>query len=140
MELITRSEDETAAAAAELAKTLGTGSFIALTGDLGAGKTAFTRGLARGLGITKDILSPTFTLLREYHEGRLPLYHFDVYRIGDESELDDAGFYDTAHSDGVTVCEWADLVTDAIPEDALWICITRREDDVRIIESEESWG
>lgn len=113
------SEAQTEQAARELAARLTPGTFIALSGDLGAGKTVFARGLARGLGITRDILSPTFTLMRQYTEGRLPLYHFDVYRLSSEDELDDAGFHDPSLADGVVVCEWADLFPDALPAERI---------------------
>lgn len=119
MRIMTRSPEETEEFARQLAQSLRPGTFLSLTGDLGAGKTVFTRGLARGLGIEKDVPSPTFTLMRQYLEGRLPLYHFDVYRLTDEDELDDAGFFDASMADGVVVCEWADLFEDALPKDRI---------------------
>ena len=134
MRVVTRSEEDTAAAARRLAGQLKPGAFLALTGDLGAGKTAFTRGLAAGLGVRRDILSPTFTILRQYTDGRLPLYHFDVYRIGSEDELEDTGFFDAAHADGITVCEWADLIEEAIPEERIDVHITAQDDGSRVIE------
>lgn len=118
-EIITENEGQTYEAAKCLAERLSAGTFIALYGDLGAGKTAFTRGLAAGLGISGRILSPTFTLLKIYTDGRLPLYHFDVYRIASSDDLIDLGFYDLAQGDGICVTEWADLIKGELPEDRL---------------------
>lgn len=92
------------------------GSVYTLIGDLGTGKTVFTQGLARGLGITEPVSSPTFTILQIYEEGRCPLYHFDVYRIGDISEMDEIGYEDCFYGDGVCLIEWADLVEEILPE------------------------
>lgn len=113
----------------DLAKRLGenaTGNEVyALVGDLGAGKTAFAKGFAAGLGIEEPVVSPTFTLMQIYESGRLPLYHFDVYRIGDISEMDETGYDDYICSGGVTLVEWAQLVEPLIPEDAVHISIER---------------
>jgi tRNA threonylcarbamoyladenosine biosynthesis protein TsaE len=131
---ITNSEEETADCAARIGRTLGPGCFLALNGDLGAGKTVFVRGLAQGLGVREHIVSPTFTLLREYDSGRLPLYHFDVYRLGGADGLEDTGFYELAEADGVCVCEWSDLVQGALPASRMDVRITRMDENSRRIE------
>ena len=87
-----------------------------LTGDLGVGKTVFTQGLARGLGIEEPVNSPTFTIVQVYDEGRLPFYHFDVYRIGDIEEMDEVGFEDYVMGEGVSLIEWANLIEEILPE------------------------
>ena len=92
------------------------GDVYTLIGDLGVGKTVFTQGLAKGLGITEPVNSPTFTILQVYEEGRLPFYHFDVYRIGDISEMDEIGYEDCFYGEGVCLIEWADLIEDILPE------------------------
>ena len=92
------------------------GDVFTLIGDLGVGKTVFTKGLAKGLGISEPVNSPTFTILQVYEEGRLPFYHFDVYRIGDISEMDEIGYEDCFYGDGVCLIEWADLIEDILPE------------------------
>lgn len=92
------------------------GAVFALSGDLGAGKTVFTKGLASGLGVTEHVSSPTFTILQVYEGGRYPFYHFDVYRIGDISEMDEIGYEDCFYGDGVCLVEWADLVKELLPE------------------------
>ena len=92
------------------------GMVISLTGDLGVGKTVFTQGVADGLGITEPVNSPTFTILQVYEEGRLPLYHFDVYRIGDVEEMDEIGYEDYFYGDGVCLIEWANLIEEILPE------------------------
>jgi tRNA threonylcarbamoyladenosine biosynthesis protein TsaE len=114
MTTITRSEGETAAAARRLAASLRAGDVVLLYGDLGAGKTAFTRGLAEGLGIQgQEVTSPTFTIVQEYGGGALPLYHADLYRLGDAREVDDLGLEEIA-ADGVLAIEWADRLPRAI--------------------------
>lgn len=104
----------------ELGKSIGEkaepGSVFTLIGDLGVGKTVFTQGVAEGLGITEPVNSPTFTILQVYDEGRLPFYHFDVYRIGDESEMDEIGYEEYFYGDGVCFIEWADLIKGIIPK------------------------
>lgn len=92
------------------------GSVFTLIGDLGVGKTVFTQGLAEGLGIEEAVNSPTFTIMQVYEEGRLPFYHFDVYRIGDVSEMDEVGYEDYIYGDGVCLIEWADLIEEILPE------------------------
>ena len=92
------------------------GDIFCLNGDLGVGKTVFTQGFAAGLGITEPVNSPTFTILQQYDEGRLPLYHFDVYRIGDVSEMDEVGYEDCFYGDGVTLIEWPERIRELLPE------------------------
>lgn len=92
------------------------GMVLTLLGDLGTGKTVFTQGLAAGLGITEPVSSPTFTIVQEYHEGRLPLYHFDVYRIADVEEMEEIGYEDYFYGDGVALIEWANLIGEILPE------------------------
>src|SRR4029079_19229209 len=109
--ITTHSEIETAAAGRDLASHLSAGSVVLLFGDLGAGKTAFVRGLAEGLGVSAgDVSSPTFTIMQEYRGGRLPLYHVDLYRLNDPREIDDLGLEELA-ADGVLAIEWADRLT-----------------------------
>ena len=114
MEYRTHSESETEAVGEALATTLSPGTVIAFTGDLGAGKTAFTRGLARGLGISERVTSPTFTIVNEYEGGRLPLFHFDMYRLESSEELFDIGWEDYLRRGGVCAVEWSEKVADAL--------------------------
>ena len=109
------------------------GDIIALIGDLGTGKTALTKYIAEGLGIKEEVISPTFTIVREYRSGRLPLFHFDVYRLSGPEEFIDAGAEDYLEDSGLSVIEWADIVADALPADALLINIEYAEDDKRRI-------
>ncbi len=113
----------------ELAKKMGetcsAGTVIALSGDLGTGKTVFAKGFAAGLGITGLVSSPTYTIVQQYDDGRLPLYHFDVYRINDPSEIEETGFDDCISGAGVTLIEWADSIRDIIPENAIWITLEK---------------
>ena len=92
------------------------GQIYTLTGDLGVGKTVFTQGVAAGLGITEPVNSPTFTIIQEYEDGRLPFYHFDVYRIGDIEEMDEIGYEDYFYGDGLCMIEWANLIEEILPE------------------------
>lgn len=101
------------------------GAVYTLIGDLGVGKTVFTKGLARGLGIKEPVNSPTFTIVQIYEEGRLPFYHFDVYRIGDISEMDEIGYEDCFYGDGVCLIEWADLIEEILPENYIRITILK---------------
>jgi len=101
------------------------GLVVALTGDLGTGKTVFTQGFARGLGIPGPVNSPTFTIMQVYEEGRLPLYHFDVYRIGDIEEMEEIGYEDCFYSQGVCLVEWADQVREILPGQCLHITLTK---------------
>lgn len=119
------SEQDTAEFARDLAAKSKKGDIYALTGDLGVGKTAFTKGFAEGLGITEPVVSPTFTFVQMYDEGKMPLYHFDVYRIGDISEMDEIGYEDCFYGDGVSIMEWADLVEELIPDNAYRVRISK---------------
>lgn len=101
------------------------GDIYTLSGDLGVGKTVFSQGLAKGLGITEPISSPTFTIVQVYEEGRLPFYHFDVYRIGDVEEMEEIGYEDYFYGDGVCLIEWADLIREILPEKAIPVLIEK---------------
>ena len=101
------------------------GEVYCLNGDLGVGKTVFTQGFARGLGIQGTVNSPTFTIVQQYDEGRLPLYHFDVYRIGDISEMDEIGYEDCFYGEGVCLIEWSTLIEEILPEHATEIRIEK---------------
>lgn len=129
MQYVTNSEVETEALGVRLADELKAGAVIAFTGDLGAGKTAFTRGLARGLGVGGRVTSPTFTIVNEYEGGRLPLFHFDMYRLGSSDELFDIGWEDYLNRGGVCAVEWSENVSDALEEDAISVDICRGESD-----------
>lgn len=108
-----------------IGETAGAGSVITLIGDLGVGKTVFTQGLAAGLGITEPVNSPTFTIVQIYEGGRLPFYHFDVYRIGDVSEMDEIGYEDCFYGEGVCLIEWADLISEILPEKYTRVTISK---------------
>lgn len=101
------------------------GAIYCLIGDLGVGKTVFSKGFAKGLGITEHITSPTFTIVNEYHHGRLPFYHFDVYRIEDSEEMYEIGYEEYFYNEGVCLVEWANLIDDIIPEEAIFITIEK---------------
>lgn len=116
----TSSDEQTRALAKSLAMRLEAGDIIALIGDLGAGKTTFVQGLAAGLGIAEPVTSPTFALVNQY-SGRLPLYHFDVYRLDHPSQLEDIGYEEYFYGDGVSVVEWANLIADYLPEDVITV-------------------
>lgn len=109
----------------ELGKVAEKGSIYCLDGDLGVGKTVFTQGFATGLDIYEPINSPTFTIVQEYTEGRLPFYHFDVYRIGDISEMDEIGYEDYFFGEGVCFVEWATLIEELLPDNITWIKIEK---------------
>lgn len=104
-----------------LGQQAGPGQVYCLDGDLGTGKTVFTQGFAAGLGIESPVTSPTFTIVQQYEEGRLPLYHFDVYRIGDVSEMDEIGYEDCFYGEGVCLIEWSQLIPEILPEAAVRI-------------------
>ena len=129
MEYITHSPEETAALGARLAEKLGSGAVVAFTGDLGAGKTAFVSGMARGLGIPDRVTSPTFTIVNEYEGGRLPLFHFDMYRLGSADELFDIGWEDYLARGGVCAVEWSENVSDAMEPGTITVSIRRGDDD-----------
>lgn len=101
------------------------GAVYCLNGDLGTGKTVFTQGFAKGLGITEPVNSPTFTILQQYEEGRLPLYHFDVYRIGDVEEMEEIGYEDCFYGDGVCLIEWSNLIEEILPDRVTDIAIEK---------------
>lgn len=112
-----RNEEDTKAFGRKLAEELRAGDILALIGDLGTGKTTLTKSIAAGLGVTEDITSPTFNIVNEYHSGRLPLYHFDVYRLESGADLFEIGGEEYFDAGGVCIIEWADLVAEALPDD-----------------------
>ena len=132
MEYITNSPSETEAVGAALARVLKPGAVIAYRGDLGAGKTAFTRGLARGLGVKEPVTSPTYPSVNEYLSGSMPLFHFDMYRLGSEDELFDIGWEDYLERGGVCAVEWSENVADAM-EDPIIITIEKTGEESRRI-------
>lgn len=132
MEYITHSPAETEAVGEALAKTLRPGTVLAFRGDLGAGKTAFTRGLGRGLGCTERVTSPTYTIVNEYTSGRLPLFHFDMYRLRSSEDLFDIGWEDYLERGGVCAVEWSENVADAL-DGAIWITIEKTGENSRRI-------
>ncbi|MCR5209354.1 MAG: tRNA (adenosine(37)-N6)-threonylcarbamoyltransferase complex ATPase subunit type 1 TsaE [Lachnospiraceae bacterium] len=117
--------EETFALGEKIGKEAAPGLVITLKGDLGVGKTVLAQGVARGLGIEEPVNSPTFTILQVYDEGRLPFYHFDVYRIEDPDEMYEVGFEDYFYGEGVCMIEWAELIEDLLPEDAMHITIEK---------------
>ena len=133
---ISNSPTETEAMGRRFAKGLETGSVLALKGDLGSGKTVFVRGLVAGLGSGSDVTSPTFTILHEYREGRLPVYHFDFFRLEDRKSIVRLGLDDYFFSDGVSVIEWADCFPELIPKHARWILFETKSESQRAITSE----
>ena len=133
MTIFTKSESETVRAGAELGRTLCAGAIVALYGGLGAGKTAFTRGLAAGLGVEMDVSSPTFTIVNEY-PGRIPLFHFDMYRLESEDELFDIGWDDYLERGGVCAVEWSEKVPGAFPPETITVKIERLDGDERRLE------
>ena len=119
------SAEDTFAFGQKLGREVVPGEIICLDGDLGVGKTVFTQGFAAGLGIDDYVNSPTFNIVKEYEGGRLPLYHFDVYRIGDPEEMDEVGFDDYVYGDGVSLIEWAELIEEILPEKRTRILIEK---------------
>ena len=128
MRITTHSADETQALGQKLASRLAPGDVIAYFGDLGAGKSAFTRGLAQGLGITDPVTSPTYTIVNEYLSGRIPLFHFDMYRLSSSDELFDIGWEDYLSRGGVCAVEWSENVEDAL-QDAIRVTIEKDADE-----------
>ena len=124
-----KNEDDTRAFGLALAEEALPGTVYALIGDLGTGKTTLTKSIAEGLGIERHITSPTFTIVQEYREGRLPLFHFDVYRLRNAEDLFEIGADEYFYGRGVCVVEWADLVMGALPEDTKFICIDYAEEE-----------
>lgn len=130
------SREETIKFAANLAAKSKPGDVYTLTGDLGVGKTVFAKGFAKGLGVTEPVTSPTFTIVQEYLSGRLPFFHFDVYRISDPDEMEETGFYDYLDRGGVVLIEWAELIEDILPFPRTSIKIEKDlngDDDYRLI-------
>ena len=123
------SEKETERIGEAIGQAAEPGTVVALIGDLGTGKTTLTKSIARGLGVTETVTSPTFNIIREYKSGRIPLYHFDVYRIGDPDEMFELGYEEYFYGDGICVVEWADIIEELLPEDAVIIRIERGADD-----------
>lgn len=121
----TNSEKETFELGKKIGENAKAGQIYTLTGDLGVGKTVFTQGLAAGLGITEPVNSPTFTIVQMYEDGRLPFYHFDVYRIGDIEEMEEIGYEDWFYGEGVCLIEWADLIQEILPPDVIAIEIEK---------------
>ncbi|MBO4953591.1 MAG: tRNA (adenosine(37)-N6)-threonylcarbamoyltransferase complex ATPase subunit type 1 TsaE [Clostridia bacterium] len=132
-ETTTHSYEETQSYAEAFASQLCPGDTVAFFGDLGAGKTAFSGGVARGLGISCPVVSPTFTLVQEYPQGRIPLYHFDVYRLGGPDGLEDIGFYEYLGGDGICLIEWSELIESELPEYCYRVTITRLSENERKI-------
>ena len=128
---ILSSLDETLAFGQKLGQLLEAGDLISLSGDLGAGKTSLTKGIGQGLGVTEPITSPTFTIMKEYKTGRLPLYHFDLYRLGEAAIYEDLGYEEYFHGAGVSVLEWAVYIEEILPASRLDIDIRFVEDNVR---------
>ena len=139
MEFVTNSPEQTEAVGALLGQALQPGAVIAFTGDLGAGKTAFTRGLAKGLGATERVTSPTYTIVNEYVSGKMPLFHFDMYRLGSSDELFDIGWEDYLLRGGVCAVEWSENVADAL-EDPITVHIEKLSENSRKITIEGGEG
>lgn len=136
----TYSPEETFAVGKELALSAEPGQVYTLIGDLGVGKTVFTQGMAEGLGIDEPVNSPTFTIVQVYEEGRLPFYHFDVYRIGDVEEMDEIGYEDYFYGEGLCLIEWANLIEEILPDTYKQITIEKNLQkgfDYRLITIEE---
>lgn len=124
-----KTEEDTRSLGLEIADALEPGDIIALVGDLGTGKTALTKYIAEGLGIREEVSSPTFTIIKEYRSGRLPLYHFDIYRLSGGDELMDIGAEEILDGDGACVIEWADIAADVLPADSLLIRLDYGDED-----------
>lgn len=141
MEFVTHSREETEALGGRLAGALTGGRVVAFTGDLGAGKTAFVAGMAKALGVEERVTSPTFTIVNEYEGGRLPLFHFDMYRLGSADELFHIGWEDYLARGGVCAVEWSENVAEAIEDDAVRVSIVRGDgEDDRIVRIEGVQG
>lgn len=130
--VLTNSDEETLLAGEDFSRTLKEGDVVALNGDLGAGKTVFVKGIAKGLHIADIVTSPTFTILREY-KGSMPLYHFDVYRISDPEEMFDIGFSEYLDGNGVSVVEWAEKIEELLPERVIRVLIKKTGNNKREI-------
>lgn len=125
MKVITKTPQDLEDLGMRMADLFQPGDFLALDGDLGAGKTLMTQGIAKGLKVTEDINSPTFTIIHEYESGRLPLYHMDVYRLKQPEEMYDLGYEEYFYGEGVTVVEWAEIIEPLLPDDYLQIYLNR---------------
>lgn len=139
----TNSEKETREVGRQIARDAQAGQVFALVGDLGVGKTVFTQGIAEGLGISEPVNSPTFTILQVYEGGRLPFYHFDVYRIEEPEEMEEIGYEDCFYGNGICLVEWADLIRELMPEHTVTITIEKdlsRGFDFRKITVEQENG
>jgi len=123
----TKSVEETMDIGRSLGKIIHAGMTVCLTGDLGTGKTHFAKGFAEGLDISGNITSPTFTIVNEYHDGRLPFYHFDVYRVNDVEEILQIGFEEYVYGNGVTLIEWADMIEPILPDEFIHVKIEKTE-------------
>ena len=123
--IVTENPEETFALGQKIGRAATPGQVYTLTGDLGVGKTVFTQGVASGLGITEPVNSPTFTIVQVYEEGRLPFYHFDVYRIGDIEEMEEIGYDDYFFGEGICLIEWAELIEEILPENRISITIEK---------------
>lgn len=133
--------EETFVLGEKLGKQAKAGTVICLDGDLGVGKTIFTQGIAKGLGIEEPVSSPTFTIIQQYDGGRLPFYHFDVYRIGDISEMDEVGYEDCFYGEGVSLIEWSNMIKEILPEKVISVKIEKNLEkgfDYRKITVEEN--
>lgn len=136
--MILKNLRETELLGEKIAERLKKGTVIALIGELGTGKTAMTKAIAKGLGITENVNSPTFMLVQEYYSGKLPFFHFDVYRVDAIDELDVIDFNEYFYSDGICVVEWADLIEEELPDEAIRVFIEyAKEEDSRIIKIED---
>ncbi len=133
--IISKSVEDTIAAGRKIGASARAGDVFALVGDLGAGKTQLVKGIARGLGADAEVTSPTFTLIHEYAGGRLPLYHFDFYRLESKAEVLRLGIDEYLFADGVCVVEWADRFRELMPQSSRWISIRARESGERVIET-----
>lgn len=125
MEIESFSPEITEQTGYEIGQKVSPGTVICLNGDLGVGKTVFTQGFAKGLGITEPVNSPTFTIIQEYDEGRIPLYHFDVYRISGPWDMDDLGYEDYFYGQGVCLIEWGSLIEELLPKDTIYVTIEK---------------
>jgi tRNA threonylcarbamoyladenosine biosynthesis protein TsaE len=132
VEFVTRSAEETIALGRRLGELLDEGDVLVLTGDLGAGKTQLTKGIAAGMGVEDDVTSPTFTIQMVYEGRDLPLYHFDLYRLTDASELGDTGLFDVLGGDGPCVLEWGEQFADELGDDRLDVVLTRLDDQAAV--------
>ena len=126
---VTRSTDQTIALGRRLGELLEPGDVLVLTGDLGAGKTQLTKGIASGMGVTDDVCSPTFTIGMVYEGARMPLYHYDLYRLDDPSQLDDTGIFDVLGDDGPCVIEWGEQFIDQLGDERLDVVLSRLDDE-----------